>query len=100
MMTARCGAPILGSSGRQCARRTRGSCWLATAFAATSRSLSWSAPRRPASLLPTSCSVYMVSRAMISGLFLCAHVTGWLLRCTGLSPARGQPGNSPRCRSS
>ena len=96
MTTARCGAPTLGSSGRPCVRRTRGSCWLATAFAATSRSLSWSAPQRPASLLPTSYSVYMVWPAMIFGRYPCAHVTGWLLRCTGLSPARGQPGNSPR----
>ena len=56
MTTVRCGGPILGSSDQQCVRRTRGSCWLGTAFAATSRSRSWSAPQRPASLLPTNSS--------------------------------------------
>jgi hypothetical protein len=89
------GGPNRGSCGRLCLRHTRGLCWRVMAFAATFLSHSWSAPLRPASLQPTSCSIYsqpsalyiwcggiygvagyMVWRAMISGLFLCAHVTG------------------------
>src|SRR4249919_1278437 len=80
-MTAHSGTPGPGSSGLPFRRRTPESCWPATGFAATSRSLSWSALLPPDSSRPTSYSIHMVSLAMISGRFRCVRVTGWPAHC-------------------